>query len=210
MARASRSSAISSSIFAKTSDASVQSKPTRAAFFWAFLRAHQRGQRFGQSVENRGSLPFFGPLDLLPLANHFARVGGGLITKNMGMAPDQLLANLSGDGVESKGSPLARHLGMHGDMQQQIAQFFAQVCVVRIIDGIDQLVGFLEQRATNALVSLLDVPRTAIRRAQARHDLAQAHDRLERIGRSRPAHMRQSEMFSLPNSETSLSALRAM
>jgi hypothetical protein len=83
------------------------------------------------------------------------------------MAPDHLLADRGRDAVQVKRLALGRHLRMHDDVEQQIAQFFAQVRVVAGIDGGEHLVGFLQQRGAQARVRLFAIPGAPARRAKA-------------------------------------------
>ena len=85
------------------------------------------------------------------------------------------------------------------DVQEQIAQFLAQVGVVRLLNGLNHLVALLDQSGAQALVRLLAIPRTPVRRAQPGHNFLEPRD---------VAHSRQSELLTAPNSLTSSEDLR--
>jgi hypothetical protein len=61
-------------------------------------------------------------------------------------------------------------------MQQQIAEFLAQVGIIRALDGVDDLVAFLNEQRPQRGVRLLTVPRAAIRSAEAGDNFLQAGD----------------------------------
>jgi hypothetical protein len=66
---------------------------------------------------------------------------------------------------------------MEHDLQQQVAEFVLEVVEVVAVDGIGDLVGFLDRVRRDAGEGLLHVPGTAMLTiAQARHDLEEALD----------------------------------
>jgi hypothetical protein len=67
------------------------------------------------------------------------------------------------------------------DLQQQIAQFFLQRRQIVALDGVGDLVGFLDRVWRDGAEGLVDVPGTAMLAvAQPRHDGEQAGHRLVR------------------------------
>ena len=93
------------------------------------------------------------------------------------MAPDHLVA----DGVDNVGkAEVAGFLGhacMEHDLQQQVAQFVAQIRIVAPVYRIGHFVGFLDRVRRDRGEILLHVPRTAgLRIAQCRHDAQQVVD----------------------------------
>src|SRR4029079_619917 len=73
---------------------------------------------------------------------------------------------------------LARELAQEHDLQREIAELFAQLVLVARVDGIDDLARLFEHVAAKRPKILLSIPRTAVRREQALHELDQARERL--------------------------------
>ena len=72
---------------------------------------------------------------------------------------------------------LLRHAGVEHDLEQEVAQFLAQVVEIAARDGVGDLVGLLERVGRDGREILLQVPRAAgAGRAQRRHDLEQPGD----------------------------------
>src|SRR5260370_33350468 len=63
-----------------------------------------------------------------------------------------------------------RHLRIKKDLYRQVAQLSGQLPPVAIVDGLQDLVGFLERIALDGIESLFSVPGTAFRSAQPCHD----------------------------------------
>src|SRR5439155_1577651 len=79
---------------------------------------------------------------------------------------------------------LRGELAVHRDLEQEVAELLHHLGLLAGVDGLEQLVGLLEQVRPERLVRLLPVPRAAIRRAQAVHDLEDGRDPLrERLFR---------------------------
>ena len=96
------------------------------------------------------------------------------IGKHMGVTPDQLLRDGLDHVAEIEGALFLRHAGVEHDLQQQVAQFLAQIRKIVARDGVGDLVGFFERVGRDGLEVLLEIPRTAgAGRAQRRHDLDQ-------------------------------------
>ncbi|MNC66658.1 hypothetical protein D3C75_1170810 [compost metagenome] len=66
---------------------------------------------------------------------------------------------------------------MEDDLEQEVAQFDLQLLHVGALDGVGDLVGLLDRIGGNGREGLFDIPgATAVRIAQANHDLFQAID----------------------------------
>ena len=72
--------------------------------------------------------------------------------------------------VERLARVLLGDAGLEGDLEQQVAQLLPHVVGVAALDGLDRLVGLLEEVGHEAGVGLLGVPRAAPGRAQPVHD----------------------------------------
>ena len=124
----------------------------------------------------RRALGLFLGLDALPGA---LDAGGGdiavLVGEHMRMAADHLRCDRLDHVAEGKGVLLFRHAGVIDDLQQEIAQFLAEVIEIAARDRVGNLVGLLDRVGRDRRKVLLEVPRTAgDRRAQRRHDLDEA------------------------------------
>ena len=78
------------------------------------------------------------------------------------MAPQQLVADRGDDIGEREIPGLVRDLRVERDLQQQVAEFVAQVRMIAAVDRIDDLVGLLDRARRNRLERLLDIPRAAM------------------------------------------------
>ena len=68
-----------------------------------------------------------------------------------------------------------RHAGVKYHLQQQIAEFIAQIVEIAARDGVRDLIGFLDGVGRDGRKILFEVPRAAAAgRAQRRHDVEQA------------------------------------
>src|SRR5262245_57348137 len=71
---------------------------------------------------------------------------------------------------------------MEDDLQQQVAEFLAQVVEIAAADRVGDFVGFLDRVWCNGGEALLQVPRAArARRAQRRHDVDQGRNVARRL-----------------------------
>src|SRR5438067_12561806 len=63
---------------------------------------------------------------------------------------------------------------MKNHLQQQVAKLFRKFCVVAAFQRFENLIGFLNQIGSKRQMSLLDVPRAAVRSPEARLKFYQA------------------------------------
>jgi glutaredoxin 3 len=68
------------------------------------------------------------------------------------------------------------------DLQQEVAELVAKRGGIAAIDGVEDLVGFLEHVGAERRVSLLAIPGTAAGGPQARHDVDQSSERIDGSG----------------------------
>ena len=74
----------------------------------------------------------------------------------MRMAPNKLIANAFDHILKAECPPLTCHMGVHDDVKQQVAQFFSQIRVIRLLDRLNGLVAlFNEGSAQGQLANLL-------------------------------------------------------
>ena len=79
--------------------------------------------------------------------------------------------------AERKGVLLFRHAGMKHHLQQQVAEFVAQITEIAPRDGVGDLIGLLDGVGRDGRKILFEIPRTAAAgRPQLRHDVEQTGD----------------------------------
>jgi hypothetical protein len=124
-----------------------------------------------------GHLPaFLFTFDLFPLAEDRLGVGGINVAENVRVAADEFLARLAGGVLQSEGSAFGGEIGVEDDLEEEITEFFAEVGVIRVADGVDRLAGFLEESGAEGFVGLLAVPGATFGRAEEADDGAEAGD----------------------------------
>ena len=89
----------------------------------------------------------------------------------MRMPADHLVRDRAHHIREGEGPGLLGHPGVIDGLEQQVAQFVAQIGHVAALDGVGDLVGFLDRIGRDRGEILLDVPGTApVGVTQPRHD----------------------------------------
>ncbi len=172
-----------------------QSQPSDARALLDLPAAGQGRQRTGHAPERAllglAALGALVGLDRLPVAEHL------LDTVDLDRAEDVRVAthDLGSDGPihvgQVEGSLLGRELGVEDHLQQNVAELLGEVGGRPVLDGIDRLVGLLQQVGAQGAMRLLPIPRAAVRRAQTRADgrhavrARQVVDRVERFDEPR-------------------------
>lgn len=99
--------------------------------------------------------------------------------KQVWMTAHQLVANATGHGGKIEPAALLRHVRVEHHLEQQITELVAQVLVIIALDGIGDLVRFLNRVGRDGREGLRTIPGTAVLRvAQACHELQQRGERL--------------------------------
>ena len=127
------------------------------------------------AVERRGtvSMPLgrrsaLGRLLGLPVDGlGFGAVDTRLVAEDMGMAPDHLLGNATGDVVEGEVAGFLGHAGVEDDLEQQVAQLVLQVREVLFLDRVGDLVGLLDRVGRDGVEVLFARPRGSRSRGRA-------------------------------------------
>jgi hypothetical protein len=92
------------------------------------------------------------------------------------MAPNELLTYPLDNLLKTEGLSFACHVRVHDDLKEQIAQFLAQIFVIRLLYGLDGLIAFLDERRTQAFMRLLPIPRATSGRTKPGDDFPQSGD----------------------------------
>ena len=124
----------------------------------------------------RRAFGFLLGLDAIPGVCHMrGRQAPILVGEDMRVPPDHLSGDRLDHIAEGEGILLLRHAGVIHHLQQEIAEFVAQIFEIAARDGVGDLIGFLDGVGGDGRKILFEIPRTAAAgRAQRRHDLEQA------------------------------------
>src|SRR5262245_47643732 len=95
----------------------------------------------------------------------------------MRMAAHEFVANRSHDIIRSERALRPRKLGLKYNLQQEVAEFGAELLSVSAVDSVDDLARFFERISAQRRQCLLSIPRASIGREQAEHQLDQAWER---------------------------------
>ena len=155
-------------------------EPDTSGFLLDVGRADEGRECARDSVHHRGFFTLLGAFDLFPLPQNGPGVSGIAIGEDMRVTPDEFLAGVLRGLLESERAAFRGEVGVEDDLQKKISQFFAQIGVIRPVDGVDRFAGFLEQARAQRFVGLLAVPRAALGRAEQTDDGAQAGERFVR------------------------------
>ena len=101
-------------------------------------------------------------LDLLPVEEDLLRRVGLHVPKDMGMAAAELLVDPAQDVGDGEEAGLVRHLGVKDDLEGEVAELLFQLGRIVLVDGLQDLVGLLQQVRLDARVGLLAIPGAAV------------------------------------------------
>ena len=97
--------------------------------------------------------------------------------EHMRMPADELSRDGLDHVAEREGALLLGHAGMEDDLEQQVAELVPQIREIAALDGVGDLVGFLDGVGRDRREILLQIPGAAgPGRAQGRHDLEEPCD----------------------------------
>ena len=116
---------------------------------------------------------FLRAFDFFPIHPDFIHAFDFCFSENMRMAANEFFHEQAADAFKVKSVAFARELAMKDHLQQQVAEFFCHFVVVARLDGVNQLIHFLNRMTAQSQVRLLPVPGTTRRRTQLRHDTQQ-------------------------------------
>src|SRR5665647_2246922 len=133
--------------------------------------ASEGGKAVRYAVHGRAPVRLLVRLDQLPVGRHVLGGLGVTIGEHVRVTTDQLVHDAAGHVVDPERhvSVLLRHPRVEEHLQQDVAELLCHVHAVPGLDGLDQLVGLLDEVRHERLVSLLRVPGAAICRTQTVH-----------------------------------------
>ncbi len=118
-------------------------------------------------------------LQVLPAASLLLRARDAGAGENVRMPADELVVDRSCDGGEVEPAPLLGHARVEDDLEQQVPELVAQLLGPATLDGVCDLVGFLDRVRRYRGEGLLPVPGApALRIAQAGHEGNEVRDGL--------------------------------
>src|SRR6266545_1822139 len=104
-----------------------------------------------------------GPFDRIPVAQNLGAARNARRAEDVRVAADQLGRDLLIDFADIEVASLARHLAVHQDAEQQVAQLLRQRGHIAGVERLQHLVRLLQQLWAQGLVGLLAIPRAAAR-----------------------------------------------
>ena len=117
-------------------------------------------------------LGFLAEFEHLPIVDYLLGVVGVDVAIDVGMAIDELVAEIVAHIGKVELTLLLAHLGVENDVEQQVAQLLADALHIFVCDGVDQLKALLDGVAAEALEGLLPIPGALL--AEGVHHLEQA------------------------------------
>src|SRR5204863_4108327 len=142
-------------------------------------RPRERRERRWHAVDNgifAARLARLADLLVLPVPQDLVRVGHRPVSEDMRMALHHLRRRCLGDLGCVEPAFLSRDLGVHRNLQQEVAELLPHLGVVAAVDRLEQLISLLEEVLAQRFVRLLAVPWAAVRGAKRVHDLEDRTD----------------------------------
>jgi hypothetical protein len=72
-------------------------------------------------------------------------IGSINIAEDVGVSADEFFTGVLRCVLEGEGAAFGRKVGVENDLEEKVPEFFAQVGVIRVADGVDRLTGLLEE-----------------------------------------------------------------
>src|SRR5262249_26986493 len=98
-------------------------------------------------------------LDSRPIAENLLRAGDLEASEDVRMPADHFLAHRVHDHADVELAALGSHLGVKQDLQQQVTELAADFLRLLRLEGLENLVGFLDQEWHNGFGCLFAIPR---------------------------------------------------
>jgi len=128
------------------------------------------------------AVAFLARLDVAPLSQDGFRAASAGIAEDMRMPAHQFAGERRHDVVEIETALFARELGVEDDLQEEVAELFAEGVRIAAADRGGDFFRFLAEAGDQRAMRLLAVPRASLGRAQPRHDAQEAVERARHGG----------------------------
>src|SRR5688572_12842137 len=86
------------------------------------------------------------------------------------MTPDELVADSVQNVVDVEAAVFLSQLSLENDVKKKVSEFLGKAFGIIVVDGFENLVGFLDKHGLEGVAILLLIPGTAVRTAQRSHD----------------------------------------
>ena len=126
------------------------------------LGAGEGGHVAWDAVEDGLAFGAFAGLEAFPGAFEQVWGAGFVVGEDVGVASDEFGADAFGDVAEVEAAVLFGDFGVEDDLEEEVAEFFAEFGGGAVGDGVEDFVGFLEQVGAEAGVGLGEVPGAAV------------------------------------------------
>src|SRR3974377_1947429 len=84
-------------------------------------------------------------LELFPVEENLLSRLGFHLTEDVRMAPDQFAVDGGQNVPHGEDAGLLRHPGVKDNLEHEVAQFLPELCRLLIVDGLQNLIGFLHE-----------------------------------------------------------------
>ena len=142
----------------------------------------------GSTTRLNGFFGSFFRLHTLPRDDDFFRCDCRDVAEDMGMSTDELAIDCFKDVFNAEVASLLGNLRLHGNKELQIPQFFDERIDAMVVDSVDRLVRFFQDRVAKCGRGLFAVPGTSVRCPQVGHDTQEGLGRSERVQRGERRH----------------------
>lgn len=126
------------------------------------LGTGEGGHGAGDAVEDGSAFGAFGRLEAFPCAFDPFGGAGFRVGEDVGVAADELGADAFGDVAEVEAAVLFGDFGVEDDLEEEVAELFAEFGGSAVRDGVEDFVGFFQEVRAEAEVGLGEVPGAAV------------------------------------------------
>jgi len=151
----------------------VRPVETDAARFDLQALSAQQGRQVARHAVERGARPPIAPglvaLDSLPLGERLPGIRDDAVAEHVRVSARHLVDQTFEHVRRGELTRLARHLAVEDDLEEQITEFLHEVIRILFVDGVQDLVGFLDQVGFQRGAGLFAIPGASTLAAQPGH-----------------------------------------